>query len=220
MAKFALCVGTSTTPPLVYLVHKNKQRMFIDDAHIVTQVLCSMNLSMQDRATCETNPAYLQFIPYVVVQDHKGNIYSYVRGGSGGESRLHDQHSIGLGGHVDSMPSAAIDVNVPLHNEAVLSAHLKLEAVRELEEEVGLKVDVGRIEIMGLLVDATTPVQEVHLGVLCRLLLKEGEELGSAEEDVIVAGKFYAPKDLATNYLHMENWSKLAFMAVTDQSRT
>lgn len=198
MAKMALCVKTHTTHPLIYATHQAKERAVFLSGGVIQDTLGLTELSMQDRATCETDPSFLQLIPYVMVC--QGDyVYSYTRGGSGGEARLHGEMSLGLGGHVDSLPLAN-----------GLKRHLQEEAARELDEEVRLKVDPADIEIVGILVDATTPVQEVHLGVLCVYKIKEYEALGEAEANVVVQGSFKSLAVLGSHIDRMENWSKLA----------
>lgn len=198
MAKMALCVKTTNVHPLIYAVHKAKERAVFFSYGVIEDTLNVTELSMQDRATCETDPSFLQLIPYVMVRKGR-EVYSYVRGGSGGESRLHGEMSVGLGGHVDSAPEGT-----------TLSSHLLNEAERELQEEVGLTVDFARLRVVGVLVDATTPVQEVHLGVLCVYDMAEDEVLGTEEEDVVVLGSFRSVEILGSHYPRLENWSKLA----------
>lgn len=203
MAKMALCVKTNTVHPLVYFTHQSKERTVFFSDSVIDDTLSLTELSMQDRTTCETDPSFLQLIPYVMVR-RGDEVYSYVRGGSGGESRLHGEMSVGLGGHVDSAPS-----NVSLKD------HLLNEAARELEEEVGLIVDLERLHVVGVLVDATTPVQEVHLGVLCVYDMNKDEVLGTEEEDVVVLGSFKSLEVIGSHFPRLENWSKLALTYLT-----
>jgi len=63
--------------------------------------LFNLPLLLQPRSTCETDPNYLQIIPYVIIKDRYGYIFSYRRGSGGGEERLLKKCSIGFGGHVE-----------------------------------------------------------------------------------------------------------------------
>jgi predicted NUDIX family phosphoesterase len=57
-----------------------------------------------ERGIAEKNPNYLQPIPYIVVMsynDENDEILTYIRSKKGGEKRLHDKVSIGIGGHIN-----------------------------------------------------------------------------------------------------------------------
>ena len=53
-----------------------------------------------DRDEAELNESLLQVIPYIVIH-HMDTFATYRRSAKGGENRLHDKFSIGLGGHVN-----------------------------------------------------------------------------------------------------------------------
>jgi predicted NUDIX family phosphoesterase len=54
------------------------------------------------RSTLETDFAWKQVIPYVVVRDvATGDILTYTRSTNSGEDRLHNKKSVGIGGHID-----------------------------------------------------------------------------------------------------------------------
>lgn len=110
-----------------------------------------------NRDEAETNPFFLQLIPYVILLS-EDNIFLYRRGSIGSESRLHGQYSIGLGGHVNSEDDPSGE---PFY--AFLNG-----AARELQEEVGLTVDLETLRgsAIGLVNDELTDVSKVHLGVV------------------------------------------------------
>src|ERR1039458_6895116 len=64
------------------------------------QILDKKNNSFQPRARAETDPAFKQIIPYVVITDGK-SILHYVRGKKSGEQRLVAKGSICIGGHIN-----------------------------------------------------------------------------------------------------------------------
>src|SRR5687768_11211932 len=73
--------GNNATIHLDYLMHSKK-------------------LHYMDRKEAEVNPAFKQIIPYCVLScDDK--IFVYQRTKKGGDSRLHDLYSIGVGGHIN-----------------------------------------------------------------------------------------------------------------------
>lgn len=57
--------------------------------------------SFMDREAAENDPSHKQIIAYAIFC-HQGRILHYTRGGSGGEARLHDKGSIGIGGPYQS----------------------------------------------------------------------------------------------------------------------
>lgn len=196
MAKLALCVTASSIPNWEELLLGAKT----GGGLVITGLLDpSITLSMQDRATCETDESYLQIIPYVVIR-YRNGVFGYTRGGSGEESRLHQKRSIGVGGHVDSFPT-----------DITLEQHLREEASRELKEEVGIDVLPGVIEPLGLVFDPCDAVGRVHLGVLCLFELDAIPET-LFEEGVIENAQFFDIRFLLEkeNFETLEGWSKLA----------
>ena len=76
------------------------------------------------RGDAEENPAYKQPIPYVILK--RGNeVFVYKRLKGGGEKRLHEQLSIGVGGHMNRIND--------VHN---WGTNLMMNMYRELNEEV------------------------------------------------------------------------------------
>jgi predicted NUDIX family phosphoesterase len=205
MAKLALCMKASNAPVEIQSIRKNKDRAILTSNAAIIAIINQTDISMQDRATCETDPSFLQFIPYIAVVSPSGKVFNYSRGGSGGEERLVSKMSIGLGGHVDSMPPAGVS----------LIDHLRAEAARELKEEIGLDIEAAdpALTIEAILVDATTPVDQVHIGIFCTYRLQSDDGAGlNFEEGVIEKGEFSTTHNLTQSGKHarMENWSKLA----------
>ena len=52
------------------------------------------------RAEAETDPSWKQLIPYLVLRDGE-RIFLMRRTKAGGDERLHDRYTIGVGGHVN-----------------------------------------------------------------------------------------------------------------------
>ena len=60
------------------------------------------------RSTCETDPAFKQLIPYVVLTC--GDlVFHYRRGAGGTEARLRAKRSVGIGGHINDADAGAAD---------------------------------------------------------------------------------------------------------------
>lgn len=143
---------------------------------------------MMSRDICETDENFLQIIPYIVLVNEKGEYFSYERGSSGQEARLHAKRSIGLGGHIDNPVTTDIfDLIVQ-------------EAARELEEEVGLTVSYERLGSALLststtLWDETSEVNRVHLGIAFELQV-ETWELTKLEDGVVINPLWLSGQDI------------------------
>lgn len=82
----------------------------------------------------EEDPSYKQLISYCLLENEHGEILVYERLSGGGEARLHGQSSIGVGGHMNDVPGAES-----------INEVLRVNAQRELEEEVGLVSKIHKI---------------------------------------------------------------------------
>ena len=117
-----------------------------------------------DRDKAETDENFRQLIPYAVIcQDDK--IFCYKRTSKGGEKRLHQLRSIGVGGHCS-----------PPDGEVVNPETFWKCFEREIEEEVGLKGNFG-YQVFGLINDTSTEVWRVHCGVLIGVGIAPGIQL-------------------------------------------
>ena len=86
------------------------------------------------------------------LENEKNEILVYKRLSGGGESRLHGQSSIGVGGHMNDV------IGANSVNEV-----LRVNAQRELEEEVGLlESNSQNLEYIGFINDDTNDVGKVH----------------------------------------------------------
>lgn len=113
------------------------------------------------RAEAESDPAWKQIIPYVILRCGSGAntaVFCYQRGAGGGEARLRALGSIGLGGHINPADEGLFSA---AGREAYAAA-----VQRELEEEVELGAAVRRRRVCGVLNDDSTPVGQVHVGVV------------------------------------------------------
>jgi predicted NUDIX family phosphoesterase len=150
--------------------------------------------AFRTRAEMEADPAWKQVIPYPVLRDGDA-WYLMRRTKAGGDARLHDRYSIGVGGHVN--PS-----------DGALDGDLGAALRREWHEE--LFVDfVPDFRFVGLLNDDTTPVGEVHLG-----LVYEGDAAGrpvAIRETDKLTGEFASSAGVAAVSDRLETWSRIAF---------
>lgn len=147
------------------------------------------------RGDCETDPSLKQIIPYVVFWSG-GRVFTYTRGKSQGESRLHSLRSLGVGGHVAEEDAAG----------GCTAEAYEMALQRELDEEVNVSVP-GKMLLSGLINDDSTPVGQVHLGVVHSYHL-EAPVVHPREEGLAEAGfmAFTKARELKTEF---ETWSQI-----------
>lgn len=151
----------------------------------------------QPRSTCETDPAFKQLIPYVVLTC--GDlVFHYRRGGSGTEARLRAKRSVGIGGHIADIDAGAADP-------------FRAGMLRELAEEIDIGSGFSE-HFLGFIYDPSTPVGEVHLGVAYCFELEVAEAV--AREDGIADGGFAPVAELLADAGQFETWSQLALAAL------
>lgn len=144
------------------------------------------------RSRVERDPAYKQLIPYLVLRD--GERYFLMRRTrAGGDARLHDRYSIGIGGHVEPADGG-------------LLGGLRREWLEEIEADFE-----PQVRAVGLVNDDTTDVGKVHLGVI--FLAELGGRRVAVREADKLRGDFAAPADVRAVREALETWSRLVFDA-------
>lgn len=147
------------------------------------------------RGDAEDDPTHKQVIPYLVLRDG-ARWFLMRRTRAGGDARLHDRWSIGVGGHLNP---GDVDVAGGLRREWAE------ELVAGFEPE---------FEPVGLLNDDTTPVGEVHVG-----LVYVADAVGrpvSIRETEKLEGAFASTAEVAAVREGLETWSRLVFDALTE----
>ncbi|MDD2879735.1 MAG: hypothetical protein PHQ58_04815 [Rhodoferax sp.] len=178
--------------------------------------------SMVSRDICETDPTTLQVLPYVILVNEHNEVYMYTRGTAGDESRLHAKRSIGLGGHIDTLP-----VSISMED------HIVSETIREIEEECGYKASFDEVKQAlsqhNRIYLTDTDVDAVHLGLAFPLRVKKSDI--TRPEAGTVINPQWVPLDELKHYIYMErllkpqvllwtmeNWSKQAVSIMTVQN--
>lgn len=139
----------------------------------------------------ENEPSLRQLVVYAVIRDTTGRVFSTFR--KDGDERLVGKYSIGTGGHVqpDETFSDAL--------------------FRELKEEVSITPDdMMSITRAGCILDQSSPVNSVHLGIVYVVCVNdpdvvriaEPEKLGGAWIDEDVLYELYQTDGL-------ESWSEM-----------
>ncbi len=147
----------------------------------------------EPRDAMERDPGYKQIIPYLVLRD--GERYFLMRRTrAGGDARLFDRWSIGVGGHLNP-------------GDEDLMGGLR----REWREELDADFEPA-FEPVALLNDDTTDVGAVHLGVVF-LADAAGRPVEVRETDKL-SGSFVDPARVAEVADNLETWSRLVFEAL------
>lgn len=139
----------------------------------------------------ETDREFKQVIPYFVVVNQKGEVFSARRKTKGGDIRLHGKRIIGFGGHLRKE-----DIKGEMHKWLQ----------RELEEELRLET-VRSIGFFGLINDETE-VGGVHIGLFFEVWVRGEVEV--LEKEKMEEGQFYSASELVDLAGEMEVWSVVA----------
>jgi predicted NUDIX family phosphoesterase len=146
------------------------------------------------RSAMEAHPTWKQVIPYPILRDGP-RWFLMRRTRAGGDERLHDRYSIGVGGHVNPVDGGL---------DGDLSGALEREWTEELDVDF-----VPTFRFVGLLNDDTTSVGQVHLG-----LVYEGDAAGrpvEIRETDKLSGGFVETGEVAAVANRLETWSRLVF---------
>lgn len=145
------------------------------------------------RSRMERDPAFKQVIPYLVLRDGP-RWFLMRRTRAGGDVRLHDRWSIGVGGHVNP-------------GDRDVLGGLR----REWREEIAAAFEPDFVPI-GLLNDDTTPVGEVHLGLVF-VADAAGRPVAIRETDKL-SGAFADASAVLQVRESLETWSRICFDAL------
>jgi predicted NUDIX family phosphoesterase len=145
------------------------------------------------RSAAESDPSLKQIIPYLVLRDGD-RIFLMKRTKAGGDARLHDRYTIGVGGHLNPGDSSIL-------------GGLAREWREELEADF-----LPEFVFLGLLNDDTVDVGVHHLGVV--YLADAAGRSVRVRETHKLSGSFQPVDVVMDVYDSMETWSQLAMDAV------
>ena len=150
--------------------------------------------SFRPRSGIEADERWKQVIPYPILRDGE-DWFLMRRTKAGGDPRLHDRYSIGVGGHVNP-------------DDGGLDGDLTTALRREWLEELAVDF-VPEFRFVGLLNDDTTPVGRVHVGFVYEADAG-GRPVAIRETDKLT-GAFVPAASVAAVSELLETWSRLAF---------
>jgi predicted NUDIX family phosphoesterase len=155
------------------------------------------------RGPAEKDESLKQIIPYIVFEK-EGKFFTMQRLNKSEEERLHNQFSIGAGGHINLVDNRGWDV--------IINA-----AKREIQEEVILEnEDHGELKFLGFINDDENEVGKVHFGVLFLVRVSGLNDVEVKETDKLT-GKWMSFKEiLADDGAELETWSQHALLEIVD----
>ena len=178
------------------------QGFCVDTERYIPVLLDKQHVSFRPRSQMEDDPNFKQIIPYCILRSGS-TVFRYTRGKKMGEKRLHALESIGVGGHI------SLTDDRPLIGGAESTYQEAMH--RELDEEVIIDSPY-REHCVGLINDDSTPVGQVHLGVI-HLFDLEQPQVRRREAALTQAG-FVSLEDLRSGRDRLETWSQFCLDAV------
>ena len=157
-------------------------------------------IQYRERSKVEEDPSLKQIIPYVVFRSGD-QVFCYTRGKTQGEARLHRLRSLGVGGHVSEEDAGG--------RKTLDAYHSAMR--RELEEEVAV-MSPGRLRMVGLINDDSTPVGQVHLGVVHLFELDQPDV--QPREEGLAEARFLPLSDVLAIRKEFETWSQICIDSV------
>src|SRR5262249_1847359 len=164
------------------------------------QLLDPQHLSYRPRAEVETDPTFKQLVPYVVLR-WREQVFHYTRGKRATETRLQALRSVGVGGHISADDSG------------LFHSPCREALFRELAEEVRLESPYEE-HCLGLINDDSTPVGQVHLGIVHVLDLAEPKV--QRREQALTRAGFAPLAELRRQRAEFETWSQFVLDVLED----
>lgn len=152
------------------------------------------------RGDVENDPYVKQPIPYGIIK-RGDTVLVYERLKGGGEKRLHNTLSIGVGGHMNAVGRT--------HS---WNSTIMINLLREVHEELNISKGFEEIKTVGLInTDNDGGVGLYHIGILVILELDEDADVEINETDSM-CGAWVKIEDLVKSpcYDNLEEWSRLA----------
>jgi predicted NUDIX family phosphoesterase len=174
------------------------QGLSLEVERYLPRLLDPIHFSFRPRSEVESDPSFKQIIPYVVLRC--GDLlYHYTRGKKGTEARLRALRSIGVGGHIS------------IEDAAGAADPYRAGMLRELLEEIHLESS-HQESCLGLINDDSTPVGQVHLGIV-HVFDLDAPRVRRREEALTEDG-FAELAELRARSEDFETWSRFVLEAL------
>lgn len=166
------------------------------------------------RGDMEKDPTFKQLIPYaVLLTKNESNTeylyFVYKRLAGGGEERLHNQYSLGVGGHMNHIITGNFRENFFENYMRELTEELVLEE-KQLEHPPFL---------VGYINDDENEVGKVHLGAVVMTGIVPGQTIEVRETDTL-EGMFMTAEELQNNIDQFESWSQYVIQEIVSLTQT
>lgn len=154
-----------------------------------------------NRDEVEDNPELLQVIPYAYLYGWSPSLFVYERTKKGGENRLHNKWSVGVGGHTNPCDNTGGDI-------------FKNAALREIGEEFVFGDDSKRnpipmdLSLRGFIRNTKTPVDRVHFGIVYSVGAPSNKITARDEGCTVVGWKSISELRSPDTFSRLENWSQ------------
>lgn len=152
-----------------------------------------------ERRYAEVTPSLKQIIPYAMVCIDE-EVLLVRRLDGGGEGRLHDKLSLGIGGHVNP-----VDVGT---SERIPPDLFKAATAREIGEELRIEGSYT-VRAVGILNDDSDPVGAVHVGLVQVVQVRGSVAIRERDQ---LEGSLVPPSELSrlvAEGANFESWSRL-----------
>lgn len=202
MSKFDEMI-TVVPRKILFNDEENKFNGFLDKNTVKGQEIFDTlsKFEVKRRGDMEEDPTFKQLISYCILENENDELLVYERLSGGGEARLHGQSSIGVGGHMNDVKGAES-----------INEVLRVNAQRELEEEVGLSESKSQnLAYIGFINDDTNEVGEVHLGVVFKIHVNSND-VEAMETDTLRIK--WVDQSKIEDYDEFETWSALILHAI------
>ncbi len=185
------------TVELWNLLTYKEQGLIHGNSDVLNRIV--QNGLFRKRNELEEDPSFKQIIPYAIISC-KESFYLFKRTSKQTEKRLHNQMTLGVGGHMN--PGNFMDSK---------KQYLIDELKREFFEEVKLlnACLIEDIEFIGFINDDTISVGRVHIGLLYHIQVSN-KSVYINEPDKMTAD-WIDRQNLAEFYEEVETWTKIIF---------
>lgn len=160
-----------------------------------------LNAEFKQRDQVETDPAYKQVIPYVILQSSDRS-YTAVYRRAGGEKRLNDLWSVGIGGHVNPVDGD--------HKNNSFKDLIHAGMMRELDEEFEKRPPDEAPVFLGTINEDRTDVGSVHIAAVFRILTDNRS--GYIPGDELADFQWVPTSEVSS--LNLELWSVFALKLI------
>lgn len=197
LEEHVLCFPSELLQKLGYF-----QGISTDTVKYFPKIVSPPHIKYIPRKAAENDYNYKQVIPYVLFT-YKRSIFSYRRGKHGGEKRLHEKYSVGVGGHIAVEDRTLFSEDNIGYGDAMW---------REVAEEIITDFPENP-DCVAVINDDSTEVGKVHFGIVHVVRLTSPNI--KKRESVITDSKLIPLEKAVHDINHYEKWSQLCLECIS-----